>query len=65
MSEACEHDFKEGPFWIKVASSYEEPVYYPPQGIVKVEHCVKCGILRLPEQFRKYIGPNLGGEKLP
>ena len=57
----CEHDFREGPFYIMVARSYEEPDFYPPSSMFKVEHCVKCGLLRLPEPLRKYIGKNLSG----
>lgn len=61
----CSHDWVEGPFYVKVAVSYEEPKYYPPQGLVNVEHCTKCGLLRLPELTRKAKHKHLqarGGE---
>jgi hypothetical protein len=59
MAGECLHEWAQGPFYIKVASSYEEPEYYPPNALVKVEHCKKCGVLRLPEVLRGYVGKNL------
>ena len=55
----CKHDWQQGPFYLKVAATYEEPDYYPPSGMVKVEHCTLCGLLRLPESLRQYIGKNM------
>lgn len=55
----CEHRFVEGPFWITASVTYEEPTYYPPSGLVKVEHCTGCGMLRLPEAERKKEGKHL------
>jgi hypothetical protein len=54
-----EHTWSTGPFYIKAAHAYEEPQFYPPQGLVRVEHCVECGILRLPMDLWKHTGPNI------
>lgn len=52
----CEHKFISGPYWITCAGSREEPAYYPPQGVVPVEHCFKCGIIRLSPSFKTQVG---------
>lgn len=52
-----------GPFYITAASSYEEPDYYPPEVFVKIEHCRKCGIIRLPESLRGFTRRNLAEGK--
>jgi len=57
----CKHDWHDGPFYIMVARSHEEPDFYPPSSMFKVEHCTNCGLLRLPQELRKYIGKNLSG----
>mgnify|MGYP001616546253 FL=1 len=40
-----------GPFYVTAAMTYEEPQYYSPGGLVKVEHCRHCGMLRLPRKL--------------
>ena len=42
------HRWVEGPFYLTVASTWEEPGYEPPRGLIKVEYCADCGILRIP-----------------
>ena len=53
------HQWTQGPFYITAASTWEEPQFYPPQSLVLVEHCVTCGVLRLPKALWKYEGDNL------
>ncbi len=55
----CEHEWTEGPFFIKAAVTYEEPRYYPPHGLYRIEHCKLCGFLRLPEGAREYDKANV------
>ena len=55
----CPHDWKSGPFYVMVAVAYEEPDYYPPQGMIPVEHCTLCGLIRLSEAYRQEVGRNL------
>lgn len=55
----CEHDWVNGPFYITVASTFDEPDFCPPSRLAKVEHCTKCGVIRLPEETRKKTGKNL------
>ncbi len=42
------HLWVKGPFYLMVANSMEEPDYYPPSGMVKLEFCKICGIVRVP-----------------
>ena len=57
LTHDCE--WAQGPFYIRVAASYEEPQYYPPSALIQVEHCTVCGLLRLPADLRKKTGKNL------
>ncbi len=43
----CEHEFVSGPFYLLKSTSWEEPTFYSPSGTSPVEHCKKCGMLRL------------------
>lgn len=54
----CAHNWSKGPFYVMIANSYEEPGFYPPSAMYQVEHCLECGILRLPEEVRKLNGAN-------
>ncbi len=54
------HVWVKGPFYIQAAISLEEPGFYPPQGLMRTEHCRICGILRLPEDMWKQDGDQLG-----
>lgn len=61
-AEALDHAGAEwvlGPFYITVAVSQEEPTYYPPGGLVNVEHCRHCGMLRLPRELWNKTGRSL------
>lgn len=53
------HTWVSGPFYVKVAASAEEPNYYPPAGLVRIEHCTKCGLMRLPDDLRSHRSENL------
>jgi len=44
----CDHDWVQGPFYVKACWGFECPTYYPPAALIPVEHCTKCGLLRLP-----------------
>ena len=57
------HVWVKGPFYIQAAISLEEPGFYPPQGLVRTEHCLVCGILRVSEDMKTQQGNQLGGEK--
>jgi len=55
----CYHEWVKGPFWIKASITWEEPEYYPPQGLINLEHCVQCGLLRIPKDLRAKRGTHL------
>lgn len=55
----CLHEWVKGPFWIKAAITWEEPEYYAPQGIINIEHCVQCGLIRIPKDLKSKRGKNL------
>lgn len=59
LNVPCTHEWVKGPFYIKVAVTYEEPRYYSPGGLVNIEHCKKCGVLRLPKDLWDKTGENL------
>lgn len=61
----CDHTFVAGPFFLMAANTLEEPTYYPPQAFMPVEHCFKCGALRLSENARRHVGPNLRSNLFP
>lgn len=47
----CYHDWQEGPYWINMEGSYEEPKYYSPSSLRKADACTKCGMIRItPEK---------------
>jgi len=54
------HSWHEGPFYLTVASTYEEPTYYPPSAVIGVETC-DCGAIRLPGKLGAQAGRNLAG----
>lgn len=43
----CIHEFVTSGLYLMRATSWEEPTFYPPSGTLPVEHCAKCGVLRL------------------
>lgn len=45
---ACDHHWVAGPFYVTACYGYECPRYYPPSALVPLEHCTKCGFVRLP-----------------
>lgn len=48
----CYHDWQEGPYWVKMNGSYEEPRYYSPSSLRKADACAKCGMIRItPEKL--------------
>lgn len=49
------HDFKEGPFFVMASVTYEEPRFYPPQGMVPLLSCT-CGEVRLPAGLASKTG---------
>ena len=49
MSE-CNHNWVDGPFWIVACGHCDEPMFYPLSAKVKVEHCTKCGLLRIKDK---------------
>jgi hypothetical protein len=58
-STPCPHNWTKGPFYITAAQTYEEPGYYPPSVLLRVEHCSLCGILRLPKDTWELNGDNM------
>lgn len=50
------HDWKRGPFYLTAAKTYEEPGYYPPSTLLNVEHCIGCGLIRLPKPYWNATG---------
>ncbi len=54
------HNWSAGPFYISAARTTSEPQKEPPSGLVAVEHCTRCGTLRLPRDFRQFTGGNMG-----
>ena len=63
MAEYCQHEWVQGPFYLKVAKTYEEPNFYPPNAMIRIEHCKKCGLIRLPPDLKEYDGENLSQGK--
>jgi hypothetical protein len=60
----CDHDWVSGPYWVVTSVTMEEPEFYPPTGFDRLEHCTKCGTIRLPEAARKYTGKNKASGKI-
>lgn len=60
--ESCRdrHNWINGPFFISAARTLEEPRQRPPSGLVSVEHCTRCGAIRLPAAYRTFTGENMG-----
>lgn len=52
------HSWHLSPFYVTVASTYEEPRFYPPGGSVRIETC-DCGAMRLPDGLGKLTGENV------
>lgn len=52
----CVHEWKTGPFWI--IGSTDMP-HYSPSMLYRIEHCTKCGIMRLPRELWPQIGQNV------
>lgn len=50
------------PFYVTVAVTYEEPRYYSPGGLTRLETC-DCGLMRLPDGLGKKRGRNLADEE--
>lgn len=42
-------------FYLTAAIGFEEPEYYPPSALIRMEAC-SCGALRLPEEVRSGVG---------
>ena len=55
------HAWRLGPFYITAAGTSEEPTFYPPGALVQVEHCTRCGLLRLPDMMRLQTCGHLTG----
>ncbi len=53
------HKFELSPFYALVAVSFEEPQYYPPQGMIRLECCENCGAIRIPKKYIRVGGENL------
>lgn len=58
ICDSKEHRFVEGPFWLSMSKTSSESLPIYPTYLMKVEHCAKCGILRLKEEAKKIIGTN-------
>ena len=43
-------------FYVRMCVSYEEPTYYPPEGLVQLEVCPLCGSIRLPKGVESWRG---------
>ena len=51
----CNHDWVNGPFQVVILADNEGEKYIvPPMAFYKVEHCTKCGTLRLPTELREF-----------
>jgi len=50
ITEICNHNWVLGKYYIRYCVTYEEPQYYPPQGLMQIEYCTKCGIIRIPKE---------------
>ena len=59
----CEHDFKVSPFFVLMAVTSEEPTYYPPGGMARLEMCSKCGAVRLPTVYHGFAGMEYGQQR--
>ena len=60
IPEQCDHSWVAGPFYIASAEGPEEAHYnFKPSGKINVEHCTKCGSMRIPKQWRRYDGQYL------
>jgi hypothetical protein len=50
ISRICSHRWRKGNLWALTAAGPEEPNYAPPSGIVQIEICTGCGVLRIPSE---------------
>ena len=57
-------EWHESPFYVTVAATYEEPDYYLPSSMVRIETC-DCGLMRLPGDLGKRRGKNLAADAAP
>ena len=50
MTMVCEHNNNWVPskLWVKYERTFEEPKFYPPSGLLNLEICTECGVLRVP-----------------
>ncbi|SRR5581483_1310120 len=53
--ESCRHAWVQGPFHVSAAHGTLAPDYFPYK-LVELEHCIKCGLLRLPRKYRRECG---------
>lgn len=57
-SESCRHEWVQGPFYVSAAHGTVGPDYFPYK-LTQVEHCIRCGLLRLPWKYRQQMGKNM------
>lgn len=56
----CDHQWVLGPFYVGISiDKYSEIHMYK-----QIQHCKKCGLVRLPEVCWEYEGQHLGRENL-
>ncbi len=55
--DTCCHTWeKDSGFYVSVCVTYEEPDYYPPQGLIQLEVCPRCGLVRVPNLAESWRG---------
>ncbi len=55
----CDHERVKGPYYVSAAVHPEETKYFAPHGMINIEHCIRCGLLRLPKKDREVTEPYL------
>ncbi len=55
----CNHEWVKGPYYVSAAIHPEETRYFSPHGAINIEHCIRCGLLRLSKKDRKVTEPYL------
>ena len=51
----CDHKWVKGPFNVMIPATDELAKYLvPPMAFYEVEHCTKCGTIRLPKELRLF-----------
>jgi len=58
-NELIEHLWVDGPFYIYDAGTLEVSDHCPPSMLIKIQHCKRCGLLRLPPRLLKKCENNL------